>query len=178
MTAEEMRELARAALTQAGALGFVRCLPVGDSALLVTDAAALCEDAAARARLLEALGRCFAVQPRGRLLALTPRDGLLLRTDASARPPLTWDWEGELAPAYALADRLLRMPDGGALSPRGRLLLTDAAKLLRLPRAQALAGLGALRANAAVLQRMGDAAGLRACGCALLFWCEREGASA
>lgn len=171
MTSAALRALAREALAQAGARGFVRFLPPGDGALLATDAVARCADEAALVGALESRG--FAAARRGALLALTPGDALLL--SMAGEPPTTreWDWDGPLAPAFALADRWLRAPEG-PLTPSGRRLALETARLLWLPEAQALRGMGALRAQAAAMQRARDVGALRLCGGILLAWCEER----
>lgn len=172
LTAEGLRALAREALGEAGARGFVRFLPEGGEALLLTDAPRFLPDDAARERLLSALrARGFSPLPEADgLLALLPDDALLLRM-AETEPGFAWDWDGPLSGAFSLADRWLRAPDA-PLSPEGRRLAVETARLLWRWEAEALAGLPRLRALGAEAQRA-RAGGLRIAGGILLSWCKR-----
>lgn len=178
LTAEGLRALAREALGEAGARGFVRFLPEGNEALLLTDAPRLLPDDAARERLLSALtARGFSPLPEaGGLLPLLPGDALLLRMVEKAPVP-AWDWDGPLSGAFSLADRWLRAPDAPfspdmPLSIEGRHLAVETTRLLWRDRAEALAGLPRLRALGAEAQRS-RAGGLRLAGGILLSWCKR-----
>lgn len=176
LTAEGLRELARGAVMEAGLRGFVRFLPEGDEALLATDAAARAGEAE-RTLLAGALAaRGLGAAPRGALLALKPSDALLRALAEGARLPGEWDWDGPLAPAYALAARWLRAPEGEP-SPAGERLALETARLLWQPRDRVLAGLRGLRARAAAMQRRGDRSGLRIAGGMLLIWCARQDAA-
>ena len=199
MTARELRTLARDAIAQAGARGFVRFAPEGADALLITDAPRFCADGGQRTELSDALtSRGFSCREDGGLLLITPEDALLSRLGQGAASPRSWDWESPLTPVYALADRWLRV--GGAscegmcvksmaaavlsasaeadamppLTEAGRRLALETARLLWRPRAQVLAGLGALRARAAIMQRKKDVSGLRLCGGMLMEWIDEQ----
>lgn len=170
MTVTELRALARGAVFEAGVQGFVRFLPEGDAALLVTDALRNCAGAEQTDRLIDALAaQGFACEARGSLLVLTPGDALLASLAQGAALPDGWDWDGELAALPALADRWLRAPDA-PMGEAGRRLAIETARLIWKPRAQVLQGLDALRARAAVMQRCGDYGGLRLCGGMLAAW--------
>lgn len=174
LSARDLRDLAREALAEADARGFVRFLPEGDDALLLTDAPRFCEDVAQREHLRAALAsRGFDVCERDGLFALLPSIDLLLRLADDASLPAPRDWDASLDAALFLADRWLRAPET-PFSPDARRLLLETARLLWRPRAQALAGLSSLRARAALMQRGGDRSGLRACGAMLANWCARK----
>ena len=195
MTAAELRALARCAIAEAGARGFVRFAPEGDSALLLSDAPRLCADGEARARLGEALeARGFDSREHEGLLLIMPRDALLMALADGATLPARGEWEDSLAPAYTLADRWLRAqtaqcvghagaacgeerahaPNAAPLTQAGRQLALETARLLWRPQGQVLAGLAALRARAAVLQRGKDASALRLCGGMLANWLSEQ----
>ena len=188
MTARELRALARDALAQAGARGFVRFAPEGSDALLFTDAPRFCADGAQREGLCGALSsRGFSCREDGGLLLITPEDALLSRLGQGTSRPENWDWESTLTPVYTLADRWLRTggadrlpPDEAAdatmppITEAGRRLALETARLLWRPRAQVLAGLGALRARAAIMQREKDVSGLRLCGGMLMDWIDEQ----
>ena len=173
MTAAELRALARGALEEVNARGFVRFAPEGDDALLLTDAPARLGEGR-RAELASALrSRGFVCASRGTLLALTPGDALLSRLfEGEALAPRCGEGD-PLAPACALADRWLRAPRL-PLTARGARLVMETARLLWRPREQVLAGLCGLRALAATLQRGGERSGLRPCGVMLARWCAQE----
>lgn len=173
MTARELRALARGALEEARANGFVRFAPEGDEALLLTDAAARLDEAG-RAELVRVLhARGFVCAARGGLLGLTPEDALLSRLGEGEASPPRCDEDDPLLPACALADRWLRAPRE-PLTPAGRRLVLETARLLWQPRPKVLAGLRNLRALAATLQRGGDRSALRPCGAMLSRWCAQE----
>ncbi len=170
--AEALRALAREALCEAGAAGFVRFAPEGDSALLLTDALVRAEDGA---RLLAQLAaRGFDCAPRGRLLGLTPRPETLRRLVCALAPPPRIDTarEDALSPVRALAARWLRMPEM-AWTPQGQAQVLETVRLLWRPPAQVAGHLGALRARAAQGQRRGDRSGLHACGLLLSDYAKR-----
>ena len=173
MTAQELRALARDALKETGAGGFVRFAPEGDEALLLTDATARLEGERREALLRALKARGFVCALRGELLCLTPNDALLSRLGEGEAVLPRCEEESPLAPACALADRWLRAPRE-ALTPAGRRLALEAARLLWQPRRQVLFGLRGLRARAAALQRAGDRSALRLCGAMLARWCARE----
>ena len=176
VTARELRALARNALAQAGARGFVRFAPEDLGALLLTDAPRFCADGAQRERLCDALSsRGFCWREEDGLLLITPGDALLSRLGQNAPMLMNWDWQSPLTPVYTLADRWFRA--GGTVRPlteAGRQLALETARLLWRPRAQVLAGLGALRDRAAVMQRHRDVSGLRLCAGMLMEWIDGE----
>lgn len=162
-----LRDLARGAMLESGARGFMRFAPEG-GALLVTDAAGRCADGgAAMCAALEAAG--FICESRGALTLLTPGDALLARLCAGEQLAQA-DWDSPLHPAMALALRLMR-EDAQPLSPAGRALVMDAARLCWQPREKALAGLAALRAQIALRLRAEDRNGLYQTGRLLGSWC-------
>lgn len=176
VTAAWLRSRAREAMLAAGGRGFMRFLPTG-GALLVTDAIRRCEDDAARAKLEEALMDAgFACAVRGGLLELTPTDDMLTGLGGGQAPET--DWASTLHPAQALGRRWLaneRLP----LTAAGRQLIMEALRLTWQPEESVLAGLDALRAQAAVMQRRGDRSGLHEAGAVLRDYCdERQGAKA
>ena len=171
LTALALRDRARAAVLAAGGRGFVRFLPAG-GALLATDAIRRCADAAAQQRLAGALEEAgFACRACCGLLELTPRDGVLDALCGDAAGAI--DWGDPLHPAQALARRWLA-EQRTAWTDAGRQLTMDALRLVWRPRAQVLAGLAALRAQAAVMLRSGDRSGFRAAGAVLNDWCMQE----
>lgn len=173
VTPRALRALARDAIEEAGARGFVRFAPEGDEALLLTDAPARLSGAR-RDELASALSaRGFVCLPRGELLGLTPDDALLARLGEEGQAPPACGEESPIYPACALARRWLRAPKQ-ALTPAGKRLVLETARLLWRPRAQVLAGLRILRTRAAVMQRGRDASGLFPCGAMLARWCAQE----
>lgn len=169
VTALRLRDSAREAMLLAGGRGFMRFLPEGE-ALLVTDAMRRCEDDAARGRLtaaLEAAG--FACRAQDGLLLLTPDDDVLCAAECGA--PCEVDWESALHPAQALACRWLA-EDRQRLTAAGRQLALDTLRLTWQPQDKVLAGLPALRAQAAVMLRCGDRSGLHPAGAILREWCD------
>lgn len=168
--AVRLRERARLAVLAAGGRGFVRFLPAG-GALLATDAIRRCADDDSRVRLTQALAAAgFGCAVRGGLLELTPEDGLLSAPDGEAR---TVDWESPLHPAQALARRF-GTNDRRPLTPAGRQLILETLRLTWLAPDRVLAGLPALRARAAVMQRQGDTSGLHEAGAVLWEFCAQE----
>ena len=188
VTARGLRALARDALAQAGARGFVRFAPEGSDALLLADAPRFCADDAQREQLCNALSSCgFSCREDGGLLLITPEDALVLCLGQGAPRPESWDWESPLTPVYTLADRWLRACGADRLPPNetadaamppftdaGRRLALETVRLLWKPRAQVLAGLDALRARAAIMQRNRDVSGLRLCGDMLMEWLSEQ----
>lgn len=171
VTAVRLRERAREAMLAAGGRGFVRFLPAG-GALLATDAIRRCADDAARARLTDALAQAgFACGMRGGLLEMTPTDDVLLVPGGEERVAV--DWESPLHPAQALAARFLKNPKQ-PLTPAGRQLILETLRLTWLASDRVLAGLPALRAQAAVMLRRGDRSGLHEAGALLKEFCEQE----
>ena len=171
VTAVRLRERAREAMLAAGGRGFVRFLPEG-GALLATDAIRRCGDAAAREMLMDALGQAgFACALRGGLLELTPVEDVLSALDGEGT---AIDWESPLHPAQALAVRFLARPKQ-RLTRDGRQLVVEALRLTWQTGETLLAGLPALRAQAAVMLRSGDGSGLHEAGAVIWEFCEQEG---
>lgn len=171
VTALRLRSRAREAMLAAGGRGFVRFLPAG-GALLATDAIRRCKDEASRAALTDALAQTgFVCVLRGGLLELTPTDDELAGLDGGER--LETDWESPLHPAQALALRFLKKPKQ-PLTQAGRQIVVEALRLTWLEPEALLAGLPALRAQAAVMLRGGDRSGLHEAGTILKEYCEQE----
>ena len=171
VTALRLRERAREAMLAAGGRGFVRFLPAG-GALLATDAIRRCADEAAREALTDAFVQAgFACEARGGLLELTPEDDLL--SALSAGEGTAVDWESPLHPAQALANRF-RAAARQPLTVAGRQLIVETLRLTWLDADRLLAGLPALRAQAAVMQRRGDGGGMHEAGALLREYCEQE----
>ena len=172
VTAQRLRSRACEAMLSAGGRGFVRFLPAG-GALLATDAIRRCADEAARDALTDALAQAgFACGVRGGLLELTPADDMLSALSASERTEV--DWESPLHPVQTLANRFqaaARQPLTGA----GRQLIVETLRLTWQTPETLLAGLPALRAQAAVMQRRGDRSGMHEAGAVLREYCEQEG---
>lgn len=171
VTALRLRSRAREAMLAAGGRGFVRFLPAG-GALLATDAIRRCRDEASRAALTDALAQAgFVCVLRGGLLELTPTDDELAGLDGGER--LEIDWESPLHPVQALARRFLGNPKQ-PLTPAGRQMILETLRLTWLAPDRALAGLPALRSQAAVMLRRGDRSGLHEAGAVLREFCEQE----
>ena len=94
-----LRERARAAVFAAGGRGFVRFLPAGETALLVSDAPRRCGDVPALLDGCRAAG--FDVRERDGLLLLTPTEAALRALDVPAR--IDVDWDAPDAPTAAFA---------------------------------------------------------------------------
>ena len=170
LIAVRLRDLARRTLMEAGGRGFVRFAEAG-GALLATDAVRRCGD---RDALLHALeGGGFACCEQAGLLYLSPQDALLGAFIGPEEPPVI-RWEEMIHPAQALAVRWLSAPEM-ALTQSGRQLIMDALRLTGTPGKDVLAGLDALRAQAAVMLRSGDRSGMREAGAILAQWCEAQG---
>lgn len=167
LTVTGLRDLAREAVFACGGRGFVRFAREGD-ALLVTDAAARCEDGGEAMRSsLAAAG--FICRTEGTLTLITPGDALLARLCQSAGAPAI-DWESPLHLAQALAIRLMREEET-ALTDSGRSLVLTAARLLWQPQDKVLSGLEEIRALAAVRLREHDRNGFYQTGRLLANWC-------
>ena len=169
MTALEMRALARETVIACGGRGFMR---FADSAgaLLVCDAARRCESEAALAQMLAALEqKGFSVSLAEGLMMISPGDEMLLSLDAQDVPVIRW--EDQDFAAQALTARLLKAPQT-PLTPAGRALATEALRLTGRPGEDVLAGLGAIRAQAAVMLRCGDRSGMRIAGAVIKTWCD------
>ena len=78
-----LRERARAAVFAAGGRGFVRFLPAGETALLVSDAPRRCGDVPALLDGCRAAG--FDARERDGLLLLTPTEAALRALEEAAR---------------------------------------------------------------------------------------------
>ena len=173
MSPAQLRALARDAMLESGARGFMRFTEV-EGALLATDAAARCADGGqALCRALAAAG--FVCGRRGALLLLAPGDALLGRLCERAGGASV-DWESPLHTAQAFALRLMRCGDM-PLTDAGRGFVLDTARLLWQPEARVLAGLGALRAHAARLLRENDKSGFAPAGRLLANWADAQAAS-
>ncbi|MBQ4266506.1 MAG: hypothetical protein IJB85_13455 [Clostridia bacterium] len=171
ITAAALRRAAREAMLACGGRGFVR-FPDADHALLVTDAIRRCADDAQRSALTAALEEAgFACEVREGLLYLAPQDHWLAQIDCA--PARAIDWSGELHSVRALAMRWLDR-ERQSLTCAGRQLVLDALRLTWKDRSHVLAGLGGLRAQAAVMQRNADTSGLYEAGAVLLNWCDDE----
>lgn len=168
MSVIALRDLARATMLACGARGFMRFAAEGD-ALLVTDAAARCADGgSALCCALEDAG--FACTQQGKLTLITPGDALLARLCAWEEPAPQVNWADALHPAQALAARFLR-EEKGPLTPAGRRFVMETARLCWQPKEKVLAGLNALRAQAAQLLREKDRSSLAWAGGLLACWC-------
>jgi len=165
-----LRDLAREAMLACGARGFMRFALEGDG-LLVTDAAARCEDGgAALCRALEDAG--FDCQSDGRLLRITPGEYLLERL-CTGEGAVQVDWSSPLHPAQALAARLVRE----AYTPfddSGKQLALETVRLLWQPPDRVLSGLEGIRAAAAVRLREGNRNGFYQAGRLLDNWCQEQ----
>ncbi len=161
-----LRDLARRTLLEAGGRGFMRFSEAG-AALLVTDATRRCGDSAQLLRALEGCG--FACEEQNGLVYLSPRDALL-RAYICPQDAPEIAWEAMIHPAQALAARWLSAPEA-ALTQAGRQLVLDTLRLTGAPGRDVLAGLDALRAQAAVMLRSGDRSGMRQAGMVLAQWC-------
>lgn len=171
-----LRDLAREAMLACGARGFVRFAREGD-ALLVCDAASRCEDGGeALICALSAAG--FSCRRAGTLLQIVPRDALILQLCAGDALPFL-DWNDPLHPAQALALRLMRETPA-PLTPSGRALWMETARLLWQPKERVMAGLPLLRAMAAQRMREGDRNGFFEAGRLLGNWCceQKKGSDA
>ena len=130
----------------AGARGFVRFAEEGDS-LLVTDAAARCQDGG-EALCAALCSAGFACRQEGSLLYLAPDDALLEQLCALRAAPQV-DWESALHPVQAFASRILRA-ERTAMTPEGRAFVLRTAALLWQPEHRVLAGIAQLRQQAAI----------------------------
>lgn len=168
-----LRARARETLLSSGARGFVRFLPPG-GALLATDAIRRSEASVLQAALCAA---GFDTQVRGGLLEMSPKDAMLraLAQEYAARAAHAQiEWEHSAHEAQALGARWLRAPQM-AYTPAGRQLLLETLRLLWRGMEKGSAGLDALRARAAVMQRTGDRSGMHEAG---IFLLSTEGATA
>ena len=172
LTAQALRSRAREAVLSAGGRGFVRFC-AEDDALLVTDAVRRCGSEAQKAALMKALSDAgFSVREEAGLLRLAPADALLDALDTTQETPET-DWDSPLYPVQALAKRLLA-GEKTPLTDAGRRLVYLSLRLTGEPGKDVLSGLGAIRAQAAVMLRTGDRSGMRLCGVVLWNWCVSE----
>ena len=167
LTVTGLRDLARETMIACGARGFMRFAREGD-ALLVTDAAARCQDGgeAMREALTLAGFRCRA---EGALTLIASGDALLARLCESTGE-LAMDWESPLHPVQAFAARLMREEET-ALTDSGCSLVLMAARLLWQPQDKVLSGLTELRALAATRLREHDRNGFYQTGRLLANWC-------
>lgn len=160
-----LRDRARAAVFAAGGRGFVRFLPAGEEALLVSDAPRRCGDASALLSGCEAAG--FAAHERDGLLLLTPTEAALRALELPAR--IDVDWDAPDAPTAAFAAYLLRRADR-PLTAGGLRLTVETLRLLWQDEAHVRAGLPALRAQAAACLRAHDDSGFFRSGALLAEW--------
>lgn len=167
MTAHEMRLLARETVFSCGGRGFVRFADSGD-ALLVCDAVRRCSEAEAAKIALALEKRGFTVFVRDGLLLISPGDAMIAGIDVQ---PHGICWESPDYAAQALAERFLKTPKM-PLTPAGRALTIESLRLTGRPGEDVLAGLGALRARAAVMLRSGDRSGMHEAGAILRTWCD------
>lgn len=170
MSAAGLRSRAREAVIAAGGRGFVRFAPPG-CALLATDALRRCTDAQQAKRLICLLEEAgFICRESDGLLWLTPRDEWL-RCEADEAPAV--DWESSRCEQMALAVRWAAAQPQKFTSA-GRQLVLETLRLLWQPEDKVLAGLDALRAQAAAMLREGDRSGLHEAGRILYDWCRRN----
>ncbi|MFR2150733.1 MAG: hypothetical protein ACLS7Z_09585 [Christensenellales bacterium] len=102
-----VRSKARDAVFAAGGRGFVRFLPDGEEALLVSDAPRRCQNSSA---LLCACGAAgFGAEERDGLLLLTPTEETLRSLNLPRA--IDVDWSSADAPLAAFAARLMRRGD-------------------------------------------------------------------
>ena len=160
-----LRERARAAVFAAGGRGFVRFLPAGETALLVSDALRRCGDVPALLDGCRAAG--FDARERDGLLLLTPTEAALRALDVPAH--IDVDWDAPDAPTAAFAAYLMRRPDR-PLTENGLLLVEETLRLLWQDEAHVRAGLPALRARAAACLRARDDSGFFRTGALLAEW--------
>lgn len=160
-----LRERARAAVFTAGGRGFVRFLPAGETALLVSDAPRRCGDVAALLDGCRAAG--FDARERDGLLLLTPTEAALRALDVPTR--IDVDWDAPDAPTAAFAAYLMRRADR-PLTEDGLRLVVETLRLLWQDEAHVRAGLPALRARAAACLRVGEDSGFFLSGALLAGW--------
>ena len=157
--AVRLRDLARERVMAAGGRGFVRFCPEGPQ-LLATDAYGRCEGKTAQAALVQAVESAgFSCCVQGNLLLMTPQEALIKSVCPEAKA-VQIDWDDPLHPVLALCARWSRAPVS-PLTCAGRQLVVDTLRLTWQGKARVNAGLDALRAQAAVMQRTGDRSGLR-----------------
>ena len=160
-----LRERARAAVFAAGGRGFVRFLPAGEAALLVSDAPRRCGDVPALLDGCRAAG--FDARERDGLLLLTPTEAALRALDVPAR--IDVDWDAPDAPTAAFAAYLMRRADR-PLTEDGLRMVVETLRLLWQDEAHVRAGLPALRARAAACLRAGEDSGFFLSGALLAGW--------
>ena len=171
MTALSLRDAAREAMLAAGGRGFVRFLPSG-SALLVTDAGRRCTDEDEKTVLVISLERAgFTCFECGGLLELTPQDDVLRRIGYDEEAEI--DWSSPLHLVQALGMRW-HDREKQPLSAAGRQLILEALRLSWQPVGKAQEGIEMLRAQGAMMQRMGDMSGMHEAGAILLDWCDQS----
>ena len=157
-----VRSKARDAIFAAGGRGFVRFLPDGEEALLVSDAPRRCQNPSA---LLCACGAAgFGAEEREGLLLLTPTEETL----RSLNLPRAIDvgWSSADAPLAAFAARLMRRGDR-PLTENGLRFAVETLRLLWQDDAHVRCGLPALRAQAAACLRIHDDSGFFLAGALL-----------
>ena len=158
----EIRERARAAIFAAGGRGFVRFLPEGEEALLVSDAVRRCENTKALTEACRAAG--FRTEEREGLLRLTPTEETLRAMGAPV--DFAVDWAAPDAADRAFAARLMRS-EAKPMTEAGRRLAVETLRLIWQDDAHVHKGLSALRARAATCLRTHDDSGFFVCGALL-----------
>ena len=139
-----VRSKARDAVFAGGGRGFVRFLPDGEEALLVSDAPRRCQNPSA---LLCACGAAgFGAEERDGLLLLTPTEETLRSLNLPRA--IDVDWASADAPLAAFAARLMHRGDR-PLTENGLRFAVETLRLLWQDDAHVRCGLPALRARAA-----------------------------
>lgn len=164
-----LRGRARAAVFASGGRGFVRFLPAGEEALLVSDAPRRCGGAAALLAGCEAAG--FAARFRDGLLLLTPTEETLRALIAPV--PIEVDWNAADAPIAAFAARLMRR-ENGPLTQEGLRLVVETLRLLWQDETHVRRGMAALRARSAACLRKHDDSGFFLAGALLAEWFQEQ----
>ena len=158
----EIRAGARDAIFAAGGRGFVRFLPAGEDALLVSDAPRRCERPSALLEACQAAG--FDAQERDGLLLLTPTEERLRRLNLPQS--IDVDWASAAVPLAAFAARLMRREDR-PLTENGLRLAVETLRLLWQDDEHVRRGLPMLRARAAACLRERDDSGFFLAGALL-----------
>ena len=158
----DIRTSARDAIFAAGGRGFVRFLPAGEEALLVSDAPRRCANLPVLLDACRAAG--FAAQEQDGLLLLTPTEKKLHCLNLPRT--IDVDWMREDAPLAAFAARLMRRKDQ-PLTENGLRLAVETLRLLWQDDAHVRRGLPMLRARAAACLRTHDDSGFFLAGALL-----------
>lgn len=164
-----VRSKARDAVFAAGGRGFVRFLPDGEEALLVSDAPRRCPNPSA---LLCACGAAgFGAEERDGLLLLTPTEETLRSLNLPRA--IDVDWSSADAPLAAFAARLMHRVDR-PLTENGLRFAVETLRLLWQDDAHVRCGLPALRARAAACLRIHDDSGFFLAGALLAERCQKQ----